>query len=74
VYEGRQVNIGGDVITAINGQTVRSFGELLVYIAMQVEPDDEVILTLYSDGEYEDITVTLDERPESLDVPEIPFP
>ncbi len=74
VYEGRQLNIGGDVITAINGQTVRSFGELLVYIAMQVEPNDEVILTLYSDGEYEDIKVILDERPESLDVPEIPFP
>jgi S1-C subfamily serine protease len=74
VFEGRQLNIGGDVITAINGQTVRSFGELLVYIAMQVEPGDEVTLTIFSDGEYEDVKVTLDERPESLDVPEIPFP
>jgi len=74
VFEGRQLNIGGDVITAINGQTVRSFGELLVYIAMQVEPGDEVTLTLFSDGVYEDVQVTLDERPESLEAPEIPLP
>jgi 2-alkenal reductase len=68
------LNIGGDVITAINGQPVRSFGELLVYIAMQVEPDDVVTLTLFSDGVYEDVQVTLDERPESLELPEIPLP
>jgi S1-C subfamily serine protease len=74
VFEGRQLTIGGDVITAINGVEVNSFGDLLVYIAMNVLPGDEVTLTVFSDGEYEDLIVTLQERPEQLDVPEIPFP
>lgn len=74
VFEGRQLNIGGDVITAINGQPVNSFGELLVYIAMQVTPEDEVTLTVYTDGAFKDIKLQLDERPESLDIPEISIP
>jgi S1-C subfamily serine protease len=74
VFEGRQLTIGGDVITAINGVNVDSFGDLLVYIAMNVMPGDEVSLTVFSDGKYEDIKVTLQERPEQLDISEVQFP
>ncbi len=73
-FEGRQLTIGGDVITAINGVNINSFGDLLVYIAMNVRPGDEVNLTVYSDGKYEDIKVTVEARPEQFDIPEIPTP
>jgi S1-C subfamily serine protease len=41
---GRQIDTGGDIITAVNGQPVNSFDDLLIYIALEVAPGDEVIL------------------------------
>lgn len=63
---GRQVDVGGDVITAINGQPVNSFDDLLIYIALQTKPGDEVTLKILRDGKYMDIVVKLEERPNSL--------
>lgn len=63
---GRQVETGGDVITAINGQPVNSFDDLLIYIALQTGPGDEVTLKILRDGKYMDIVVKLEERPTSL--------
>jgi len=63
---GRQIDTGGDIITAINGQTVNSFDDLLIYIALEVAPGDEVILKVYRNGEYRDVPVTLEKRPESM--------
>jgi 2-alkenal reductase len=63
---GRQVDTGGDIITAINGQTVNSFDDLLIFIALEVAPGDEVILKVYRNGEYIDVPVTLEKRPESM--------
>jgi len=63
---GRQVDTGGDIITAINGQTVNSFDDLLIYVALEVAPGDEVILKVYRNGEYIDVPVTLEKRPETI--------
>jgi 2-alkenal reductase len=63
---GRQIDTGGDIITAVNGQTVNSFDDLLIYIALEVAPGDEVILKVYRNGEYIDVPVTLEKRPESM--------
>jgi S1-C subfamily serine protease len=59
------VEVGGDIITAINGQPVNSFDDLLIYIALKSGPGQEVVLTVLRDGEYLDVTVTLEERPSS---------
>ena len=67
IFNSRQLDIGGDVITAVDGQPVGSFGELLIYIALKVTPGQEVTLTVLRDGEYQDIVVTMRERPDSLD-------
>jgi 2-alkenal reductase len=62
----RLVSIGGDVVTAIDGQPVRSFDDLLIYIALEAEPGEKVVLTIWRDGEFLDLTVTLEDRPTEL--------
>jgi 2-alkenal reductase len=61
---GRVVEEGGDVITAIDGQPVNSFDDLLLYIALNTAPGQEVTLTIVRNGKTQNISVTLDKRPE----------
>lgn len=63
---GREVDIGGDVITAIDGQPVTSFDDLLIYIALNTEPGQDVTLTVYRDGKYLDLTVEMEARPDTI--------
>ena len=66
---GRDVEVGGDVITAINGHPVNTFDDLLIYIALETGPNQEVTLTILRNGESLEIPVTLEERPENLEQP-----
>lgn len=65
---GRRQDVGGDVIVAINGQPVKSFDDLLVYIALQGAPGDDVTLSIVRDGKFVDLVVKLEGRPESLNI------
>jgi S1-C subfamily serine protease len=58
----------GDVITAIDGETVKGPGDVVEAIAAQA-PGDEVTLTLVSseDGEERDVEVELAEHPDEED-------
>lgn len=60
---GRLTPVGGDVIIAIDGQPVQSFDDLLVYIALETTPGQEVTLTILRDGEQQNIKLTMDYRP-----------
>ena len=71
--EGRQVDIGGDVITAVDGRPVNSFDDLLIYIALETGPGKEVTLTIWREGASQDIRVRLERRPETLDSTTIPY-
>jgi 2-alkenal reductase len=64
--DGREVEVGGDVITAVDGQPVNTFDDLLIYIALNTQPGQEVQLTVLRGGETQEITVELEERPENL--------
>jgi 2-alkenal reductase len=64
--DGREVEVGGDIITAINGQPVNTFDDLLIYIALSTQPGQDVQLTVLRGGETQEITVKLEERPENL--------
>lgn len=55
---------GGDLITAVAGQPVRRFDDVLVYLQRYTSPGDTVVLTVVRDGEEIDIAVTLAARPE----------
>jgi len=64
--DDREVETGGDVITAIDGQPINSFDDLLVYIALNGAPGKIVTVTVYRDGNYEDIQLKLEARPETV--------
>lgn len=54
---------GGDLVTAIDGKSVRTFDELISYLVTNKSPGDTVILTVIRDEQSQDITLTLDARP-----------
>jgi 2-alkenal reductase len=60
---GRELEIGGDVIVAINGVPVRQFEDILVYVIRQTEVGQRVTLTIIRDGREQKIEVRLAERP-----------
>jgi len=63
--DGRTIDTGGDVITAIDGTSVLSFDDLLIYLSLNAAPDQTVTLTILRDGETRDVPVTLTARPSS---------
>jgi S1-C subfamily serine protease len=62
---GRQVDIGGDVVIAVDDQPVNSFDDLLIYIALNAAPDQEITLTILRNGDTQDVSVRLAPRPSS---------
>jgi 2-alkenal reductase len=69
---GRIAEVGGDIITAIEGQPITSFDDLLIYISLFASPEQDVTITVYRDGEYQDVTVQLEERPSTESLMTLP--
>lgn len=61
---GADAQAGGDVIIEIDDETVRSFDDLLSYVAIETEPGDVVELTILRDGEVIEVPLELGERPD----------
>ena len=61
--DGLDAQIGGDVITAVNGQQVRDFEDLTTYLARTAKVGDQVNLTILRNGNVQSVTVTLAARP-----------
>jgi len=57
------IRAGSDLITAIDGNPVTSFDDMLSYLVTNKSPGDTVVLTVLRDGQAVDITVTLGTRP-----------
>ncbi|HEX6666732.1 MAG TPA: trypsin-like peptidase domain-containing protein [Solirubrobacterales bacterium] len=64
--EGVEVKLGGDIITEVDGKKVTEMEEI-VEIVNEAEPGDELELTLRRDDETRKATVTLGERPDSIE-------
>ena len=62
---GQQVSIGGDVITAYNGQTVKSSDDLITFLANTGSVGQTVTLTVLRSGKSIQVQVTLGLRPSS---------
>ena len=58
-----RIPLGGDVITAINGEPVTNSQQLTVYLETETQMGDTVAVTIVRDGEEQSVQVTLDERP-----------
>ncbi len=54
---------GGDLIIAIDGQTVRDFSDLISYLLNNTGPGDTVVLTVLRNGKELQIELVLGKRP-----------
>ena len=59
--DGQQLLLGGDVIVAINGQTIAGFEDLSAFL-QQAEPGQEAALTLLRNGNQVKVSVILGQR------------
>ncbi len=62
--EGAKAQLGGDIITKIDGKKVAGMDEI-VEIVNEAAPGDELELTVLRDGGTKTATVTLGDRPDS---------
>ena len=69
--DGQVVPIGGDVITAINGQTINKMDDLIAYLNDETEVGQSVKLTVLRAGKETSLDVTLAARPASTPTPEV---
>lgn len=56
-------NKGGDLIVSFNGQTVRSFDELVAELVTTTKPGDTAALGIIRDGKEMTVDVTVGQRP-----------
>jgi 2-alkenal reductase len=61
--QGREVQLGGDIITAIDGVPIHNFDELLGYLVSNTSVGQTITVTLVRDGQTLDLPVTLGARP-----------
>jgi serine protease Do len=60
---GQQGTVGGDVITAIDGQTINSMSDIIAYLAIHTQAGQSVSLTILRNGQTQNVKVTLGTRP-----------
>lgn len=65
--DGQSVKVGGDVITAIDNQSVVEMDDLIAYLARSTRVDQSVTLTILRDGKQETLDVTLAARPSAAE-------
>jgi serine protease Do len=63
--DGVSTTVGGDVITAIDGQAVKTFDDLVSYLARSTNINQTVTLTILRNGNEQTVKVTLLARPVS---------
>jgi 2-alkenal reductase len=66
--DGIDVQVGGDVITAINGQEIKAMDDLIAYLNANTRPDQQVTLSILRDGKNVDVELTLGTRPSTTAV------
>ncbi|MEJ2597916.1 MAG: PDZ domain-containing protein [Anaerolineales bacterium] len=62
---GQNATVGGDVITAVNGQAVKSMDDLIAYLNDNTSAGQKVTLTVLRNGKETSVDVTLGIRPGS---------
>jgi 2-alkenal reductase len=62
-FRGQTVIAGGDIITAIDGERIETFDDLVAYLVSDAEVGQEVTLTVFRDGRPVDVSATLGRRP-----------
>ncbi len=60
---GQPITIGGDVLTAVNGQPLNRFEDLMSYLLTQTKPGQTVALTVLRGGKTQTVNLTLGTMP-----------
>jgi S1-C subfamily serine protease len=63
--DGQPYPVGGDVIVAVNGQTVKTFEEIVSYLFENTQPGQKITLTVLRNGLQKTISLTLGVLPAS---------
>ncbi len=63
--QGQQASVGGDVITAFNGQPVKSFDDLIALLESNGQIAQNATLTILRNGQQQTVTVKVGARPAS---------
>ena len=63
--DGQEGMVGGDVITAIDSQSISGIDDLIAYLTEQTSVGQKVVLEVLRDGKTQSIEVTLEARPKS---------
>jgi len=61
--DGEKVNVGGDVVTSIDGIAVNNYNNLISYLFMHTKVGQEVTLGIIRDGKAMTLKATLEARP-----------
>jgi S1-C subfamily serine protease len=69
VIDGIPVKLGGDLIIAIDDNTVRKIDDILAYVEMEKAVGDDLKLTILRDGQPMEVTATLTARPSQQQSP-----
>jgi S1-C subfamily serine protease len=60
---GVQGTVGGDIITAIDGQTINNMSDIIAYLAIHTQVGQTVTASILRDGTPQNVEVTLGSRP-----------
>ena len=66
-FEGDEIEVGGDIIVAIDGHKIETMDDLIEYIAQAKRPGDKAVFTVIRHGKRKKITIILGKRPRSLE-------
>jgi serine protease Do len=66
--KGRPLEIGGDIILAIDGTPVQDMDDVIVYLVKNTRPGQKVDLSILRSGQEQEFTVELGERPDNVNV------
>ncbi len=67
---GQDIPVGGDLITAIDGQSINGIDDLIAYLNDNTEVGQSITLTVLRNGQQIDLSVTLEARPTETPVQE----
>ncbi len=70
--DGIETTIGGDVITAIDGQVIRDFEDLTTYLSRRGEVGQKVNLSILRNGTIQSAQLTLAARPAEAETAMVP--
>ena len=66
--DGFETTVGGDVITAIDGQAIRDFEDLTTYLSRRGEVGQRVNLSILRNGTIQSVPLTLAARPAAAEI------